>query len=53
MEEEIVCPVCDTKCTLTHEEEDRAVYCPFCGNILEEEDELDGWDSIEEEPYED
>jgi hypothetical protein len=51
MEEEVTCPVCDTICTISHEEADTIEYCPFCGNLLEEE--LDGFESIDEDPYED
>lgn len=53
MEEEIICSVCDTKCTITHEEEDKAEYCPFCGNLLDEADDAYWSESIDEEPYED
>lgn len=53
MEEEVVCQICETKCTITHEEEDKAEYCPFCGNILEEDDFLNSFGTVEEEPYED
>lgn len=46
MEEEIVCEVCETEFTISHEEEDKLAYCPFCGNSLnEEEDEDVYWDS--------
>ena len=51
MEEEITCALCETEFTLTHAEEDTVEYCTFCGNLLEQE--IDGFEVIDEEPYED
>lgn len=52
-EETITCNECNVEFTIMYEAiEGSPTVCPFCASSLSEED-LDEWESIEEEPYED
>lgn len=52
-EETFTCNECTVEFTIVHEVADGSpTVCPFCSASLQEE-ELDEWGAIEEEPYED
>lgn len=42
-QKEVECGICESKCTIEFDETtgDDIVYCPFCGETLEEPDEDD------------
>ncbi len=50
--EDFICENCEVEFTLIYDKEtDKPEYCPFCSSSLEQE--LDSWEAIEQEPYED
>ena len=52
-EENFTCNECDAEFTIMYEAvQGSPTACPFCSAPLLEE-EIDGWEAIEEEPYED
>lgn len=43
------CTYCDVEFTVTTEDDDEVIFCPFCGEELFEEDEDDEWFDEDEE----